>query len=87
MLLSSQNIKLNATRKVIKWLVREGFDPKFGARPLKRLIQKDIGNPISDKIIEGKFKEYSMINIDLVNEKLVFNVSNKNDSKDTKKKN
>lgn len=84
-LLSSQKIKLRATERAKKWLTEEGYDPKFGARPLKRLIQKVIGNPISDKIIEGKFKEGDTITIDFLKNKLDFRRTRNNNEKDSEK--
>lgn len=38
------------------WLAERGYDPKFGARPLNRLISKEIGNGLADKIIRGELK-------------------------------
>jgi ATP-dependent Clp protease ATP-binding subunit ClpB len=38
------------------WLAEQGYDPKFGARPLNRLISKQIGNGLADKIIRGELK-------------------------------
>lgn len=39
-----------------QWLADRGYDPKFGARPLNRLISKEIGNGLADKIIRGELK-------------------------------
>lgn len=84
-LLSSQKIKLKATGRTKKWLTEEGYEPRFGARPLKRLIQKEIGNPISDRIIEGKFKEGDTITIDFLKNKLDFRRTRNNNEKDSEK--
>jgi ATP-dependent Clp protease ATP-binding subunit ClpB len=54
------------------WLARTGYDPVFGARPLKRLIQKDIENPLALKLLEGEFKDGDRILIDSKGDGLVF---------------
>lgn len=43
-----------------KWLADKGYDPKFGARPLNRLITHEIGNKLADKIIRGECKMNQM---------------------------
>lgn len=53
-------------------LSKEGFDPVFGARPLKRVIQKRIGNVLAMKLLEGEFKEGDSIAVDAKNGKLTF---------------
>ena len=62
------------TEKAKEWLAREGFDPAYGARPLKRVIQKEIQDKLAMKILEGKFKEGSTITADMDDRKgeLVF---------------
>ena len=66
--LLERRIQLRMTDKAKEWLAREGFDPAYGARPLKRVIQKEIQDKLALKILEGKFKEGSTITAD-VNEK------------------
>ncbi len=63
-LLHSQGIKLEVSEKAIQALAKEGFDPTFGARPLKRVIQKEIENAISEKLIKGEFKKGDTILVD-----------------------
>lgn len=43
-------------QEVRQWLADRGYDPKFGARPLNRLISREIGNGLADKIIRGELK-------------------------------
>lgn len=62
--LAKQEIKLEVTTPVKDMLAEEGFDQTFGARPLKRTIQRLIQNPLAMKIIEGKFKEGDKIVVD-----------------------
>jgi ATP-dependent Clp protease ATP-binding subunit ClpB len=70
--LSAKQITLTLTNEAKKYLAREGCDPVFGARPLKRVIQRDILNPLSMKLLDGTFKEGDRIIADLVDERLVF---------------
>lgn len=70
--LSKNNYRLTVTDRVKERLVQEGFDPHFGARPLKRTIQQMIENPISMEILEGKFAEGTEIRVDMENGKMVF---------------
>ena len=63
--LLEKRIQLKMTEKAKEWLAKEGFDPAYGARPLKRVIQKEIQDKLAMKLLEGKFKEGSMITADL----------------------
>ena len=63
--LSLKDIKLIISDKVKKYLAEKGYDPSYGARPLKRLIQNDILNPLALQIIEGKIKSEQKVNVDL----------------------
>jgi len=68
--LSDRNIGISVDEKAVDWLVKEAYDPAFGARPLKRLIQREILDPLALKIIEGSIKEGSIIKISVVKEKV-----------------
>jgi ATP-dependent Clp protease ATP-binding subunit ClpB len=54
--LDDRRITLDASDEVRVWLAERGYDPKFGARPLNRLITTEIGNGLADKIIKGELK-------------------------------
>ncbi|TGO24525.1 hypothetical protein BPAE_0101g00440 [Botrytis paeoniae] len=54
--LDERRITLEVDQEVRQWLADRGYDPKFGARPLNRLISKEIGNGLADKIIRGELK-------------------------------
>jgi len=56
-LLSEKDIKLEVTKEARDLIVEEGYDPDFGARPLRRAIQRLIENPLSEEILRGKFKD------------------------------
>jgi ATP-dependent Clp protease ATP-binding subunit ClpB len=72
--LLERRIQLKMTEKAKEWLAKEGFDPAYGARPLKRVIQKEIQDKLALKILEGKFKEGDTIAVDVDDKKgeLVF---------------
>jgi len=73
-LLEDQGIGFLYTDSAVKEIVHSGFDPIYGARPLRRAIQKLIENPISSLIIERKVKEGDQILVDFDGENFVFNI-------------
>lgn len=64
-MLAKNEIKLSITDKAIEWLAQLGYDPQFGARPLKRVLQKKILNELSKEILAGKINKEDSIVIDL----------------------
>ena len=70
--LAEQDIKLTVTHKAIDWLSQLGFDPQFGARPVKRVIQKQVLNELSKAILAGKVRKDQSIQLDMFENKLVF---------------
>ena len=73
--LSSRNFKLVLTSGARKLLAEQGYDPAYGARPLKRLIQQRIENPLATKILSGEFAEGDTIKIDVDAAKQTFTFS------------
>jgi ATP-dependent Clp protease ATP-binding subunit ClpB len=71
-MLSENGIMLSLTDDAVIWVARIGFDPQYGARPLKRAIQRYILNQISKEILAGKIARDSHIRIDVKNDGLVF---------------
>ncbi|QEE51093.1 ATP-dependent chaperone ClpB [Flavobacterium alkalisoli] len=71
-LLAKQNITLDATPEAIDYLSKRGYDPDFGARPVKRVIQKEVMNELSKEILSGKVTTDSIILLDSFDGKLVF---------------
>jgi ATP-dependent Clp protease ATP-binding subunit ClpB len=65
-------MKLDVSPAALAELAKVGFDPVFGARPLKRAIQQHIENPLSKLILEGKFGPKDVIPVGLVNGELSF---------------
>ena len=70
--LDQQNIRLELTDKAKKFLAKEGYDPAYGARPLKRVIQQQILNPLSVAILDGDFGEGDKIVADVDKDHLEF---------------
>jgi len=64
-LLGLQNIHIDVQQKAIDWLSEHGYDPQLGARPVKRLIQREIVNELSKEIISGRIAKDSSIMIDV----------------------
>ncbi len=71
-MLKEQNVDLEFTDKLVDYLAEKGFDPEFGARPVKRVIQRDILNELSKKILAGEIHSDSTIIVDVENGKVVF---------------
>jgi ATP-dependent Clp protease ATP-binding subunit ClpB len=70
--LADQQITINITNDAIEWLSELGYDPQFGARPVKRVIQKQILNELSKQILAGKINRDKEIIIDMFENKFVF---------------
>jgi ATP-dependent Clp protease ATP-binding subunit ClpB len=71
-MLAQQNITMDATPEAIDYLSKKGYDPQFGARPVKRVIQREVLNELSKEILAGTIKTDSIILIDEFDGKLVF---------------
>lgn len=71
-LLAQQNITLDATPEALDYLSKKGYDPDFGARPVKRVIQKEVMNQLSKEILSGKVTTDSIILLDSFDGQLVF---------------
>ncbi|MGJ1446822.1 ATP-dependent chaperone ClpB [Sphingobacterium spiritivorum] len=70
--LAEQNIFISATDEALDWLAQLGYDPVYGARPLKRVIQKRILNELSKEILSGKISRDSIIQLDTFDGQFVF---------------
>jgi ATP-dependent Clp protease ATP-binding subunit ClpC len=70
--LSEQELTLNVTDKAKDFLVEKGFDPQFGARPLRRAIQKQLEDPLAQEILAKKIKPRAKIDADVQDGKIVF---------------
>ncbi len=63
-LLAEKGFKLEATEAAREYLAEVGYDPQFGARPLKRAIQRELQDPLALKILAGEFKEGDTIKVE-----------------------
>lgn len=73
--LQSQDIVLDITKQAIDFLAENGFDPVYGARPLKRTIQQKLENPLAEALLRGEFIAGDVIKVTVKDSKLVFNNS------------
>jgi ATP-dependent Clp protease ATP-binding subunit ClpC len=80
--LKAQHIELDITKQVKEFLSDKGFDQKFGARPLRRAIQKYLEDPLSEEILKGTIKEKSKIKVKIKkgSEEFIFSDITKNDN-------
>ena len=70
--LAAQQITMDATQEAIEYLSNKGYDPQYGARPIKRLIQKEVLNTLSKELLKGSIKNESIILLDSFDDTLVF---------------
>jgi ATP-dependent Clp protease ATP-binding subunit ClpB len=70
--LAEMGIEIDASEEALDWLAQLGYDPQFGARPLKRVIQKRILNELSKEILSGKIDKDSKIKLDVFDNHFVF---------------
>lgn len=70
--LAEQNLRISATDEALDWLAQLGYDPQFGARPVKRVMQKQILNELSKQLLAGKVNKDNEIILDMFDNTLVF---------------
>jgi len=70
--LGNNSIELKMTDEAIDWLTERGYDPQSGARPVKRLIQKEIINELSKELIAGKISKDSVVKVSVDKGQLKF---------------
>jgi ATP-dependent Clp protease ATP-binding subunit ClpC len=70
--LIQQGLTLDVTPGAKRWLAEKGFDANFGARPLKRAIQKHLEDVLSDEMLKGRFKNGGLIEVSLQDDSLIF---------------
>ena len=71
-MLADNGVRVQVTDRALEFIAREGYDPQFGARPVKRAIQRYILNDLSKEIISGKLDNEKVITVDYRDNKLVF---------------
>lgn len=72
--LKERKITLKITAKAKEWLAKTGYDPTYGARPLRRAIERYVENPLSSRILSGELKENDIMSIGLEKDELTFSV-------------
>jgi len=75
--LADRNIELELDEEAKAWLLKEGYEPAFGARPLRRAIQRYVENPLSSRILSGEFHDGDRIIVGLQDAGLVFSTKKK----------
>jgi len=70
--MADQGLGVELTDAARSWLAREGFDPQFGARPLRRALQRHVESPLSVKLLRGDFREGDLVVVDAGEEGLAF---------------
>jgi ATP-dependent Clp protease ATP-binding subunit ClpB len=73
-MLDKQNLKIMLSDSAIDLLADIGYEPQFGARPMKRVLQKEVINPLSKKLIAGSFNSGDLIMVDTNKEGLTFKI-------------
>ena len=71
-MVEGRGLALAVAERAIEALAREGYDPAFGARPLKRAIQKEVQNPLAMKLLEGTFPAGTKVTVDYEDGKFAF---------------
>jgi ATP-dependent Clp protease ATP-binding subunit ClpC len=61
--LADRGVQLEITGDVKNWLIKEGYQPAYGARPMRRAIQKNIEDPLSEELIKGRFKDIKRVKV------------------------
>ena len=72
-MLKAQGIEITASSEALDWLSEIGYDPQFGARPIKRAMQREVLNELSKDILSGKIAADSVIKLDVKGKKFIFN--------------
>jgi len=74
-LLNDRKVELEVTEAARRHLAEEGYDPVYGARPLKRVIQRELQDPLALKLLQGEFKDGDKIAVDVRDGRFVFEAS------------
>jgi ATP-dependent Clp protease ATP-binding subunit ClpB len=69
-LLADRKIKLHFEGKALQWLANRGYDPVYGARPLKRVIQRSLQNPLATQLLEGRIHDGDTVEVGVENGEL-----------------
>ncbi|MDP3878937.1 MAG: AAA family ATPase [Dehalococcoidales bacterium] len=84
--LAERKLELEITDTAKSWLVKTGYDPIYGARPLKRAVERYVENPLSSRILSGEFNEGDSVVVDLIDDALTFTSTTKKSRKPARAK-
>jgi ATP-dependent Clp protease ATP-binding subunit ClpA len=70
--LAERHVAITLTPEARAWLARKGYDPVYGARPLARVVQKDVRDPLTDEILFGRLENGGTVTIGVEDDKLLF---------------
>lgn len=79
-LVATRGIQVDVSEATVAWLAKRGFDPEMGARPMSRLIQQEIKQPLADLMLFGPLEQGGVVRIDVVDEKVVLTTAESNTS-------
>jgi ATP-dependent Clp protease ATP-binding subunit ClpB len=68
---AARRLELVVTDEARTWLATRGYDPNFGARPLKRLIQREVGDTLATALLAGTFAEGDTVTVDIKGDDLI----------------
>jgi ATP-dependent Clp protease ATP-binding subunit ClpB len=74
-LLTDRKITLDLDHEAVEWLASKGYDPAYGARPLKRVMQKELQDPLAEKILMGEIADGSTVHVTAGSDRLIFRPS------------
>jgi ATP-dependent Clp protease ATP-binding subunit ClpB len=75
-ILKSKNIALQLSDKSRNWLAEKGYDPVYGARPLRRVIQREVQNKLATQLLEGKVKDGAKLLVEMNGNEVEFKKAN-----------
>jgi ATP-dependent Clp protease ATP-binding subunit ClpC len=73
--LHAQGVQLEVTDPAVRWLAEHGYQPEFGARPMRRLIQREVDNHLSRMMLDGRLGRSQTITVDVAEDALRFDVT------------
>ncbi|GAA0908978.1 ATP-dependent Clp protease ATP-binding subunit [Streptomyces thermoalcalitolerans] len=76
-LLHAQGVAVEFTDAAVDWLARRGYQPEYGARPLRRTIQREVDNQLSRLLLDGRVQEGSRVTVDVADDRLTFDVQDR----------
>jgi ATP-dependent Clp protease ATP-binding subunit ClpC len=71
-MIADRAVQLDVTQEVKEWLIRENYQPTYGARPMRRAVQKYLADPLSEDILRGRFKDVHKVLVTLKNGSIEF---------------